>query len=129
MNLQYPSIYPIALSYGECISCNVRLKFNSLRIIVNYRPPKADFSIFFDEFHDLINDTLHLNASKVMIVVILIIILILPPHHLSFKHLTDSLGLNQHILIPSYISGNIIDLIFTPNDTFHFFLFSLLPSY
>ena len=68
MDLQSPSIYPIALSYGECISCNFRLKFNSLRIIVIYRPPKADFSIFFDEFHDLINDALHLNAYKVIIV-------------------------------------------------------------
>ena len=27
------------------------------------------------------------------------------------------MGINQHILIPSHISGNIIDLIFTPNDT------------
>ena len=39
------------------------------------------------------------------------------PPHSSFKQLTHSLGLNQHILIPSHISGNIIDLIFTPNDT------------
>ena len=109
---------PIALSYGECISCHFRLKFNSLRIIVIYRPPKADFSIFFDEFHDLINDTLHLNASKVMIVGDFNYHFdSSSPPHSSFKQLTDSLDLNQHILIPSHISGNIIDLIFTPNDT------------
>ena len=68
MDLQSPPISPIALFYGEYISCNFRLKFNLLHIIVIYRPPKADFSIFFDEFHDLIKDTLHINASKVMIV-------------------------------------------------------------
>ena len=36
------------------------------------------------------------------------------PPHSSFKQLNDSLGLNQHILIPSHDSGNIIDIIFTP---------------
>ena len=68
MDLQSPSISPIALYYGECISCNFRLKFKSLHIIVIYHPPKDDFSIFVDELHDLINYTLHLNAYKVMIV-------------------------------------------------------------
>ena len=45
MDLQPPAISYIAISYGECIACTFRLKFNSLRIIVIYRPPKSDLSI------------------------------------------------------------------------------------
>ena len=41
MDLQSPYISPIALSYGECISCNFRLTFNSHRLIVIYRPPNV----------------------------------------------------------------------------------------
>ena len=38
------------------------------------------------------------------------------PHSL-FRQLTESLGLHQHISCPTHTSGNILDLIFTPNDT------------
>ena len=115
MDLQHPSICYIVLSYGECMSCTFRLKFNSLRIIVIYRPPNSDFSIFFDEFYDLINNILHQNSSKVMIVgdFNYHFNCSSPPHSL-FKQLTDSLGLNQHVYFPSHACGNIIDLISTP---------------
>ena len=36
------------------------------------------------------------------------------PHSL-FKPLTESLGLHQHINCPTHVSGNILDLIFTPS--------------
>ena len=68
MDLQPTDISYIAISYGECMSCTFRLKFNSLRIIAIYRPPKPDLSTFFDEFSDLINASLHHNEYKLMIV-------------------------------------------------------------
>ena len=68
MDLQQPGISSIVLSYGECMSCTFRLKFNSLRIIVIYRPPKPHFSTFFDELSDLINAFLHHNEYKLIIV-------------------------------------------------------------
>ena len=104
MDLQLPSISPIALSYGECISCTFRLKFNSLRIIVIYRPPKSDFSNFFDELYDLINNILHQNASKVMIIGDFNYQFdCSSPQHSLFKQLPDSLGLNQHVYFPMLV--------------------------
>ena len=100
------------------MSCIFRLKFNSLRIIVIYRPPKSVFSIFFDDFFDLINNILHQNASKIMIIGDLNYHFdCSSPTHSLFKQLTDSLGLNQHVYFPIHASGNIIDIIFTPSDT------------
>ena len=67
-DLPSPSISPIILSYCDCISSTFNLQSNSLRIIVIYHPPKPDFSTFFDELSDLINDCLHHNEYKVMTV-------------------------------------------------------------
>ena len=69
MDLQAHVIYSIALSYTEYMYYTFRIKFNSLRIIVIYRPTKADFINNKNyELYDLINNILHQNASKVMIV-------------------------------------------------------------
>ena len=46
---------------------------------------------------------------------ILLMIISFQPHSL-FKQLTESLGLHQHINCPTYVSGNILDLIFTPSE-------------
>ena len=124
MDLQPHSISSIDLSYGDCMSCTFRLKFNSLRIIVIYRHPKPDFSTIFNEFSDLINAFLHHNEYKLMIVGDFNYHFdsSFQPHSL-FKKLTESIGLHQHINCPTHVSGNILDLIFTPTVIFIFNLF------
>ena len=113
--LPSPSNPPIILSYNDCISCKFNLQSNSLCIIVIYRPTKPAFSTFFDEFYDFINDCLHHNEYKVMIVDDFNYHFDSSSQQYSlFKQLTESISLHQHINCPTHVSGNIIDIIFTP---------------
>ena len=118
MDLPTPSISSFTLSYCDCISCTFNFPSAILRIIVIYRLPRPDYSIFFDELSDCINDSLHSSSFKFICMSDLNYNFesIYQAHSL-FRKLTESLGLHQHVSCPTHISGNILDLIFTPNDT------------
>ena len=118
MDLPTPSISSVTFSYSDCLSCTFNFPFDILRIIVIYRPPRPDYSIFFDEFSDCINNGLHSSSFKFICMGDFNYHFnsMSQPHSL-FRQLTESLGLHQHISCPTHTSGNILDLIFTPNDT------------
>ena len=107
-DLPYPSISPTIHSYSNCISFIFNLQSNSLRVILSYRLRKPDFSTFFDEISDLINDYLHHNEYKVMIVGDFNYHFDSSSQPYSLcKQLTESLGLHQHIICSTHVSGNI----------------------
>ena len=64
MDLPTPSISSFTFSYSDCLSCKFNFPSNILRIIVIYRPPRPDYSIFFNEYSDCINDGLHSSSCK-----------------------------------------------------------------
>ena len=82
-------------------------------IYIIYRPPKPDYTTFFNEFNDLI---LNIPISTKHQTTILgdfnyNFHSTLYPHS-SFKYLTDSLDMNQVVHFPTHTAGNSLDLIF-----------------
>ena len=124
MDLPMPSISSFTFSYSDCLSCTFNFTFDILRIIVIYRPPRPDYSIFFDEFSDCINNGLHSSSFKFICMGDFNYHFdsMSQPHSL-FRQLTESLGLHQHISCPTHTSGNILDLILLlmihPLSSFH----------
>ena len=125
MDLPTPSISSVTFYYSDCLSCTFNFPFDILRIIVIYRPPRPDYSIFFDEFSDCINNGLYSSSFKFICMGDFNYHFdsMSQPHSL-FRQLTESFGLHQHISCPTHTSGNILDLIFTPNNSVHFTLYS-----
>ena len=78
-----------------------------------YRPPKQDYTIFYNECYDYITDTLLSNNNHNFILGDFNYNFESNIHpHSTFKNLTDSLSLHQLITFPTHIAGHSLDLIF-----------------
>ena len=86
-----------------------------ITVLTIYRPPNNNHIIFFKEFSDLIHQHIspfliilgdfnfHFNSTSY-------------PHN-KFKDICNELCLSQHVTETTHISGNVLDLIFTHNNS------------
>ena len=109
MDLPMPYISSFPFSYSDYLYFMFNFPFDILRIIVIYRSPRPEYSIFFDKLSDCINDGLHSSSFKLIFMGDFNYHFdsICQPHSL-FRQLTEYLGLHQHISCPTHKSGNII---------------------
>ena len=114
-DLPTPTFTHPTFSYSDCLSVSFSFsKANiTFSIYIIYRPPKPDYTTFFNEFNDLILNipistkhqitilgdfNYHFHSTQY-------------PHS-SFKCLTDSLDMNQVVNFPTHTAGHSLDLIF-----------------
>ena len=97
-----------------CISSKYRVlsPYTKFNIIIIYRPPnKNDYSLFFDEFSDLVLNSDPINTIIVGDLNFHFNSLVSP--HSDFCILLDTLSLLQHITFPTHIKGNTLDYVIT----------------
>ena len=97
-----------------CISSKSRVvsPYTKFNIIIIYRPPnKNDYSLFFDEFSDLVLNSDPINTIIVGDLNFHFNSLVSP--HSDFCILLDTLSLLQHITFPTHIKGNTLDYVIT----------------
>ena len=114
-----PSISFAPFLYRDCSSPTLKLPNLTLYLNAIIRPSKPETILFFDEYHNFIHNLP--SSSSYLPIILGDLNYHFNSHiysHGAFKFLTKSLSLCQHISFPTYSSGNILDMIFTPYPVF-----------
>ena len=108
-------IYP-SLSYSDCLTASLNCMNTVYSFTIIYRPPKQDYTTFYNEFYDYITDTplsnnnhnfilgdfnYHFESN-------------INPHSTFINHKSTyySLSLHQFITFPTHIADHTLDLFF-----------------
>ena len=102
------------LSTFECLGSVITSSNNSFKLFVEYRPPSSSMSKFFTEFESLLE--FHIS-SKVDLMFVrdfnIHVDNLNDSNSLYFLKLLNTFNLCQHVSLPTYNSGHILDLIIT----------------
>ena len=102
----------------ESLTVNIVSGSTSLCLEIIYRPQKKStgcpFSIFLDEFTDLLNNHL-LTTAPLLITGDFNIHVNIPtdPETIAFNKVIAGSGIQQHVTVPTHIDGNTLDLFIT----------------
>ena len=112
-DLPSPTIIYPSFSYSDCLTASLNFMNTVYSFTIIYRPPKQDYTTFYNEFYDYITDTQLSNNNHNFILGDFNYHFESNIHpHSTFKNLTDSLSLHQFITFPTHIAGHTLDLIF-----------------
>ena len=115
----YPvtQLSPFSYTTFECSRCILKHPQSDLDMFLLYRPPESSLSTFFTEFGDMIEQ--HCSCAKKTIVLGDFNFHVDDascPRAAHFKDLVTSLGLTQHVHMPTHKSSHTLDLILTQDS-------------